>query len=522
MSMSRKKVLWADDEIDYLRSHIMFLETRGYSVTPVYSGEDAIHLIQQDPKGYDIVLLDEQMIGKDGLTTLEEIKEFMPEMPVVMVTKSEEEHVMEDAMGKKIDGYLTKPVNPSQILSVCKKLLDSKQILSSQIANKYGRSYSEMRLRLQDTLSAHEWVDIYKNLFKWDMELETVQDEGIRQTHAGQKSEAGALFANFIADNYVPWTQGLASPPVLTPAVLDTVIAPMIKRGENVCLFVFDSMRLDHYLAIEPLLNQYFAVERSYYYSILPSSSAITRKALLSGLYPDDIAQKYPKFQPEQGEAGPAGRQIEEKLLLDKMASWGLSKDQVMYIDLVDVKDGQKLQSQLEQCRSKRMVVINVNFINMLIQSHSSMPLLKEIAPDESAFRRLTYSWFEHATLLGIIRELSQKGSSVVVTSTNGCVLATRSTELYGAPINDRSLRYRIGANITSDERYALFISEPRRFRLPVSAEEIACIILKENYYFTSQTKTVQYEANVQNSFQQGGISMEELIMPLTVLRPRS
>ena len=243
MAVSRKKVLWVDDEIEFLRSHIMFLETRGYSVTPVFSGDDAIHMIKNKPDEFDIVLLDEQMPGKGGLATLDEIKIIIPELPVVMVTKSEEEELMDKALGRKINGYLTKPVNPSQILLVCKRLLHSTEIMSSQLKQAFVRSFSINRDALQGSMNAGEWVTVYKNLSKWDIELEDTKDEGIRQAHVGQKSDANALFSDFMVNNYMRWVNGEGNPPLFSPDIIDEYIVPLLHSGETVYFIVLDSMR---------------------------------------------------------------------------------------------------------------------------------------------------------------------------------------------------------------------------------------------------------------------------------------
>jgi CheY-like chemotaxis protein len=521
MSMSRKRVLWADDEIDYLRSHIMFLETRGYNVTPVYSGDDAIRLIHKNPGDFDIVLLDEQMFGKDGLTTLEEIKEFMPDLPVVMVTKSEEEHLMEDAMGRKIDGYLTKPVNPSQILSVCKKLLESRQIITSQIAGRYGRNYSAMRTTLQDSLSAQAWIEVYKTLLKWDFELEKVDDEGVRQMHAGQKSEAEALFSAFVQEHYVSWTNGDSAPPILTPGVLDVHCAPRLAAGERVYLFVLDSLRLDLYMAIEPLLDRYFTIDRSCYYSIVPTTSRLTRPALIAGRYPLDITKAYPDMRfDRRGEAPSSCAQV-GRLLADTIARWGIPSGAACCLEVNTMADNQLLAAQIDNSRSNRLVVAFVNFIDLLIQNHATSPLLQEIAPDELALRRLTLSWFQYSPLFAAIKKIGRQGHTVILTSTNGCVLATRGTELCGPKSADLSQRYCWDRGIAGDERYALHIPEPEQFKLPTGGKNRSFVVLKENYHFLSRDTEDRYRTLQPGSFLHGGISMEEIILPVAVLRPR-
>ena len=274
---TRKKILWADDEIEYLRSHIMFLETRGYSVVPVFCGDDAIALVSDKPNSFDIVLLDEQMPGKSGLTTLEKIKEINPGLPVVMVTKSEEEQLMEDALGKKIDGYLTKPVNPSQILMVCKNLLDSKRIVSHNLAQKYIRNYSENRMLLAGHLSAPQWIKLYESVTGWDIALETVDDEGLRQTHSGHKTECNAKFSSAFIENYAHWIRDGTPAPLLSTKVIEKLLCPQLTTGKRTYFIVLSGMRLDQYIGIEEVLKKHFRVQRNYFFATLPTDDIFAR-----------------------------------------------------------------------------------------------------------------------------------------------------------------------------------------------------------------------------------------------------
>ncbi|MBD3393341.1 MAG: response regulator [Chitinivibrionales bacterium] len=522
MAMSRKKVLWVDDEIEFLRSHIMFLETRGYSVTPVFNGDDALHILHEQPEGFDIVLLDEQMPGKDGLTVLEEVKDFLPDLPVVMVTKSEEEQVMEDALGMKIDGYLTKPVNPSQILSVCKRLLHSRQIISSQVSQRFVRSFSETRTALQSPLDAPGYMSIYESLVKWDFELEKVEDEGIRQTHAGQKSDADVQFGNYYIENYMQWLNDKTDAPVLSPDVLRTYVAPRLKAGERVYLMVFDCMRLDQFMAVEPLLKKHFNVERHTYCTTIPSSSSYTRAALFGGTDALDIATRHPDLWKARDSHESGGGTLEETLLRENLAREGLELgDALQHSTIRNMADSQEVLGKVGDWRDKRLVSMDINFVDMLIQSRDTSTVIQEIAPDEPAFRRLTHSWFQYSNVYQVLKELSRQECTVILTTSNGSVLCTRGTEIYGDTSTDKNLRYRFGDKITCDERHALFISEPARFKLPAATPETVGIILKENYYFILHDKFENYQKQYSNTFQHGGISMQEIIVPLAVLTPR-
>ncbi len=522
MGGTRKKVLWVDDEIEFLRSHIMFLETRGYNVTPVSSGDDAIHLIHENPKAYDIVLLDEQMPGKDGLTTLVEIKEFITELPVVMVTKSEEEHIMEEALGKKIDAYLTKPVNPSQILSVCKRLLDSKKIISSQISQQFVRSYSDTRLQLSAQLNAKDWARLYEGLVKWDFELEKVDDEGLRQAHAGQKSDCNAAFCNFIADHYGQWMKGEANPPLLSPDVAEHFLYPPLKEGKKVYFIVLDCMRLDQFVGIETHLQKYFDIERHYFYSILPTATPYARNALFAGKYPLEIVEDYPGLWKNPSDDESSLNRYERQLVARKLRTLGLDlPDDPKYVKILDAFDSKDLLKKLGSYEHDQMVSIVVNFVDMLTHTRSTSSILQEIAPDDSAFRSLTQSWFQYSTIFQILKEFSRQNCMVILTSDHGSILCTRGTEVYGHRDLSKNLRFKFGENINSDERHAVFLSSPSLYKLPAFSLNSCCLIAKENYYFVYPDKFENYQRQYHNSFLHGGISMEEMIVPLAIMHPK-
>jgi len=519
--MTRKKVLWVDDEIEFLRSHIMFLETRGYSVTPVFNGDDALHILSEQPGRFDIVLLDEQMPGMDGLTVLERIKDAIPDLPVVMVTKSEEEQVMEDALGKKIDGYLTKPVNPSQILSVCKRLLDSKQIISSQIIQRFVRNSSDVRTTLASPMDAAAWMSVYESLIRWDFELEKVDDEGIRQAHAGQRSDADALFSNYYVENYLQWINGEAHPPIFTPQVVETFLVPRLKADEKVYFIVFDCLRLDQYLAIEPFLKKYFNIERHVYFANLPSTPSFARPLLFGGAFALDIAERHPDLWAKK-DGGAAGDTFEELLLREKLGACGLDiAGMHQHVSIRDAAAGQDFLARMEEHRQKQLVSMDINSVDLLLQSQSTSAVIQEMSSDEIAFRRLTHSWFQYSNVYQILKELSREQCTVILTTGNGSVLCTRGTEIYGDTSTGKSLRFRFGENITCDERHALFISEPRRFKLPAETPSTVAIILKENYYFILHDTFENYQKQYRNTFRHGGVSLEEIVVPLTVMTPK-
>jgi CheY-like chemotaxis protein len=498
----------------------MFLEARGYSVTPVFNGDDALHLLNENPTGWDIVLLDEQMPGKDGLTTLKEIKALAHDLPVVMVTKSEEEHIMDDALGRKIDAYLTKPVNPSQILSVCKKILDSQYIVSTHSERQYIGAINDIRQMLSGEMSAADWIVLYNELIKWDFEIEAIDNETMRQSLAGQKSECNKAFADFIADNYISWTNNKNSAPILSPRVMEHFVAPLLKQKQKVYFIVCDCMRLDQYIGIETLLKNFFSIQRHCFYSILPTSTTFARTALFAGSYPIDIHKEYPGLWQSPDDDGAVNR-YERRMLLENLKKNGVALPaSPRLLRIQDAADARHACKTLQN-NDDPFTALTVNFIDMLAHGRSTSALLQEIAPDETAFRSLTRSWFRYSALLELFKELALQKCTVVLTTDHGSMLCTRSTDIYGASSLPARRRYKFGTAINSDERHTLFIDEPAIFKLPAYSTNTRCIIGRENYYFVYPDKFENYQRHYRNSFFHGGISMEEMIVPLAIMQPK-
>ena len=508
MSAFRKKVMWVDDEIEMLRAHIMFLETRGYTVVPVFSGDDAVEIVREKPGDFDIILLDEQMPGKDGLSTLVEIKAMRPDLPVVMVTKSEEENLMEIALGKKIDGYLTKPVNPSQILLICKRLLDAKQYIASEARQQFLRDYSENATALRGRLSAPQWTQLHEKISRWDVDLDKVDDAGLRQTHAGQKSDANAAFSEFIVEHYGYWVKGEREPPLLSVHALEKFVDPLLRAGEQVYLVIISGMRLDQYLGIEEAVRALYRVQRHYYYAILPTDTLFARSALLAGAFPLDIAEQDSEMKPvDEGE-----------LLRDHLARAEIKLSGTAFY--TRMTEAETFQAELNRHRASQLAVIVADFVNLLTRGNAPPAIVQEIAPGERALRSMTRTWFENSALLQLFKDLSRKKCTVVLTSDHGIVYCTRKIEVYGVKEFDFGLRYKFGKDITADERRVVALNDPRHFRLPRPKKTPSCIIAKGDYYFAHPESFSDYRTDNRNAFQQGGISMDEMIMPLAVFTP--
>lgn len=508
-----------DDEIDQLRSQIIFLEGKGYQVTPVSNGDDAVKLVRKQT--FDLILLDEMMPGKDGLTTLEEIKELNPHIPIIMVTKSEEEDLMEQAIGKKIDDYLTKPVNPSQILSAVKRILETKKIREDHISRDFLSDFRRISDLLNARLTWQDWIEIHKTLSKWDLEVENFKDLGLKQTHLDQRKECNLEFGKYIEKEYLGWL-GSGDSPVLSTDVVKEYLFPIIKEGKRLFFIVVDCMRLDQWLMIEPLLEEYFFIKTDYYFSILPTATPYSRNAIFSGTFPIDLASEYPELWRRGPEDELSRNRYEADLMREQLKRLGLRlRSQPRYAKILAKADGENLSRKITTYSDISVFSMVFNFLDMLAHGRSESEILKEITPDEAAFRSLMRSWFTHSSLFKILKYLSAQECELVITTDHGSVLGTRGTIAYGRKDTSPNLRYKYGDNLKCDTKDALLIRDPKKYRLPVYSMSTTYIIAKEDFYFVYPTKLSEYRREYRNTFQHGGISLEEMILPVAILRPK-
>lgn len=512
-----KNILWVDDEIDSLKPHILFLEKKGFKLSTAVSGDDAIEMISKEQ--FDLVLLDEMMPGKDGLTTLEEIKDIEPHLPVVMVTKSEEESLMEDAIGQKIDDYLVKPVNPSQILMVIKRLLDSKKIISSSSMKRYIADINKFNQKLYGSLEPEDWAEAATILAEWSLELDANRDNGMEETLEGTRKEWNTEFTKYILTHYKNWLH-TDDRPELSPDITKNHLIPTLKTNKKVLFIVVDCMRLDQWMLIEPLIAEYFNIKRSCYYSLLPSATPFARNALFSGLFPNDIHRIYPDTYNESDE-GSLNR-YEEKFLVDNLARNGVRFDRPpKYIKVNDNTEGDALAKKVTDLIGTPLVSIVFNFLDILVHGRSNNVILKEIAGTEAAFRDLMRTWFVHSSLFEILKAFSKEDYTVVITSDHGSVLCKRGTKAFGKKSTSTNLRYKYGDNLNSDTKESLLIKKPDEYRLPMITLATTYIIAKEDFYFVYPNNYNEMVRYFHNSFQHGGISLEEMLVPLVVMNPK-
>ena len=519
--MSSPQILWVDDEIDLLRSHVMFLEKKNYEVSAVANGADAVDLVQQRP--FDVVLLDEQMPGMEGLEVLDAIKDERPDLPVVLVTKSEEEDLMEAALGNQISDYLTKPVNPSQILLTCKRLLEQSQIRQEALSQQYLQSFNEISQRLRGPLSPHEWVDLYQTLVEYDLEL--TDDEGARQVFQDQFEEASREFGAFIEEHYPEWMARVDEPPGNDRPVLSHEVVPEFVLPETgdepVVFFVIDCLRYDQWLELAELLRPHYAVDTDFYMSILPTATPYSRNAIFSGMLPVDLVDRFPKAWQTGEESEHSRNQYEDALLRHQLDQHHRDDLSIRYDKLITGEDGQQLAQDATNLVQHDLSAVVVNFIDILAHSRSESDVLKELAPDEEAYRALTRTWFEHSWLLDMLEALSETDCTVVLTSDHGAVRSLQSTKVIGDRETSTALRYKYGSNLKCDEDDAIFVREPERFGLPSYGMNTTYLLAKEDYYFVYPTNFHHYENLYRDTLQHGGASMQEMILPVATLRPK-
>lgn len=510
-----------DDEIELLRAHILLLQEKGYSVETAMNGDDAIELVKHGV--FDLVLIDEMMPGKGGLETLAVIKEISPGLPVVMITKNEAESLMEEAIGSKISDYLTKPVNPSQILLVCKKFLEGKKIQSEQVSKDYTQEFASISRMLLHPLDYTEWIELYNKIVAWEMELDRHPQLGLQRMLADQRRECNAEFSKYVERNYQTWIHQKENRPILSTDIIEQFVIPNLSGSTSVFLFIVDCMRLDQWLVMEEYLRELYSIEKKYYFSILPTATPYSRNAIFSGLFPLELEQRYPELWQNENDDELSHNKHEKELLLKLFERKGISlKSEPKYVKILDTEFGRQIQSNIISYTQNKLTAIVVNFVDMLAHGRSDDPILKEIAPDESAYRSLTNSWFRHSSLLGMFQALSQrKEVKIIVTTDHGSIRCLRGSKVIGDREASTNLRYKFGRNLKAEEKNAVFLKNPKDYKLPQRGVTTNYIVAKEDYYFVYPTDYHKYLNQYRDSFQHGGISMEEMILPIAIMEPK-
>ncbi|MBQ2949482.1 MAG: bifunctional response regulator/alkaline phosphatase family protein [Prevotella sp.] len=517
--MSNGLLLWADDEIELLRAHLMFLEKKGYEVITVTNGTDAVD--QFKANSFDLVLLDENMPGLSGLETLQKIKEISPSTPVVMVTKSEEENIMDQAIGSKIADYLIKPVNPNQILLTLKKNIHHKEIVTEVTQTGYQQSFQQIAMQISDCRTYQDWVDVYRKLVHWELELSGT-DSNMTDMLVMQKEDANNGFAKFIKKNYLQWVDGIlpTSPvndhPLMSPEIFKKKIFPLINGGDKVFMIVIDNFRYDQWRMIAKEIGDLFEIDEELYYSILPTATQYARNAIFSGLMPNKIAEMFPDLWVDEDEE--EGKNLNEEPLIRTQLERYRRKDTFSYHKINDMSGAEKFMQQFKQLAKNDLNVVVFNFIDMLSHARTESKMVRELANNESAYRSLTQSWFRHSVISDLLKMLAQTDYKVVLTTDHGSIRCNKPVKIIGDRNTNTNLRYKLGKNLAYDSKDLFVIKEPGKALLPAPNLSTSYVFATGDDFFAYPNNYNYYVSYYKDTFQHGGISMEEMIVPIITM----
>ncbi len=513
------KILWVDDEIDLLKPHILFLDKRGYKVEMCNNGYDAIDMVGEN--SYDLVILDEMMPGMTGLETLPRIKEIRPNTPIIMVTKSEEENIMDKAIGSKIADYLIKPVNPNQVLLSIKKFVHSQELVSEQTTADYRSEFGRLSSSLQMASTFADWCNLYRRLTSWEIDLADSSDQGIRDVLTYQKVEARQEFSKFVRRSYQDWINNRDdSTPTMSHTLMRDNIFPVVDQGNKTTVLLIDNFRYDQWRTIGAQLRGYFDIAcDDFYCAILPTATQYARNSIFAGLMPLSIAKLMPtKWLHDHEEGGK--NQHEEEFLKRLIQSCG--KNYKMTFDkLIRPEHGRKLLENMQHIYDADLSVIVYNFLDILSHARTETDIIRELTEDEASFRSLTKSWFDHSELYAILKLLSERGHTVIITSDHGTVRVDRAVKVTGDRQTSANLRYKTGRNLAYNPREVFEINRPEQIQLPSSSLTSSYIFAFDSDFLVYNNDANRHIRYYKNTFQHGGISMEEMIVPYIVLKPK-
>lgn len=515
--MSNGLLLWVDDEIELLKSHIIFLEKKGYDVTTVSNGTDAIEQCMQ--RTYDLVLLDEMMPGLSGLETLQRIKEISPATPVVMVTKSEEENIMDQAIGSKIADYLIKPVNPNQILLTLKKNIHRKEIVTEVTQSGYQQNFQDIATKIMTCRSFQDWVDVYKRLVHWELELSSA-DSNMTEMLKMQKEEANNGFAKYIKHNYLDWVdEATQERPLMSPDIFKKKIFPLLNAGNKVFLIVIDNFRYDQWRMLAQEIGDMFDIEEDIYMSILPTATQYARNAIFSGLMPNKIAEMFSDLWVDEDEE--EGKNLNEGPLIQTQIERFRRHDTYSYHKVNDSMGAEKFMEKLNTLQKNDLNVLVINFIDMLSHARTESKMVRELANNESAYRSITLSWFRHSVLSELFKQLSQSDYKIIITTDHGSIRVSKPIKIIGDRNTNTNLRYKLGKNLNYDSKDVFTIKEPKKAQLPAPNLSTSYVFASGDMFFAYPNNYNYYVSYYKDTFQHGGISMEEMLIPLITVTPR-
>jgi len=520
LTMDKINILWADDEMDLLKPHVLFLREKGYDVTTVTNGEDALEEVRNN--NFEIIFLDENMPGLSGLETLSKIKSIKPGVPVIMITKSEEEQIMDEAIGSKIADYLIKPVNPNQILLSLKKNLENKRLISEKTTSSYQQEFRNLGMTLSDRLSWSEWKDIYKRLVYWELELEKSSDESMYEILTSQKSEANNLFSKFIENNYLKWLKepGKESPTMSHQLMKDKILPFVDSSSEPVFMVLIDNLRYDQWRIIQPVINELFKLQDDeLYLSILPTATQYARNAIFAGLMPSEIEARFPKLWMNDEDEG--GKNKHELDFLEDTLKRHKKDYKYSYTKVTNNTDGKSLVDSVPNLLQNKLNVIVYNFVDMLSHARTEMDMIRELTDDEAAYRSLTLSWFEHSPLWEALKRIAEKKVRLIITTDHGTIRVKEPSKIVGDRTLNTNLRYKQGKNMNYEKKEVFEIKNPADAFLPRQNLSQVFVFAKQDKFFAYPNNFNHYVTYYKNTLQHGGISLEEMIVPYATLIAR-
>ncbi|HRI40156.1 MAG: PglZ domain-containing protein [Bacteroidota bacterium] len=520
--MDKIRILWADDEIDLLKPHLLFLQEKGYDVTTVTNGEDALEAVRKSD--FAIVFLDENMPGLSGLETLSRLKNIRADVPVIMITKSEEEHIMEQAIGSKIADYLIKPVNPNQILLALKKNLENKRLISEKTTSDYMQDFRQIGMSLSDKLNWQEWQEVYRKLVFWELELEKSSDQSMYEILTSQKNEANNLFSRFVERNYLQWlrTPDEQATPVLSHQLMKKRILPAVDASADpVFLILIDNLRYDQWKTIQPILADLYRVQDDELYcGILPTATQYARNAIFAGLMPSEIESRFPQWWKNDEDEG--GKNMHEADFLGDTLKRFRKEYKFSYTKITNHNEGKELVESLSNKMQNKLNVIVYNFVDMLSHARTEMEMIRELADDEAAYRSLTKSWFEHSPLLEALRRLAEKKVRLIITTDHGTIRVKEPVKIVGDRSVNSNLRYKQGRNLNYDKKDVFEVKNPADAFLPRVNLSQAFVFTRGDQFFAYPNNYNYYVSFYRNTLQHGGISLEEMVIPFAVLTSKA
>ena len=511
------KLLWADDEIELLGAHIIFLKTKGYDVVQVTNGQDAIEACKNEP--FDLILLDENMPGISGLETLGRIKEILPATPVVMVTKSEEEDIMEEAIGSKIADYLIKPVNPNQILLALKKNIHKKDIVTEKTNSAYQQNFGKLGMQISDCRTIEDWIDIYKKLVFWEFELESANSE-MNELLKAQKNEANKMFSRFVKNNYMRWMSSDRSErPMMSHDIFRERIFPLLDKGEKVFLIVIDNFRYDQWRVLANEIATSFSIDEELYTGILPTATQYARNAIFAGLLPNQIKQMFPNLWVDEEED--EGKNLNEKALIETQIARYRRHDTFSYNKMINSSAADKYLDTINNLSGNDLNILVLNFIDMLSHARTESFMVRELASNEAAYRSITHSWIRHSAMTRLFRHLAESNYTVVITTDHGSVQVSDAVKVIGDKNTNTNLRYKLGKTLNYNPKEVFEVKEPSKAHLPAPNISTSYIFATGNDFFAFPNNYNYYVSYYKDTFQHGGISLEEMLIPIVTLRPK-